>query len=38
MLRILTPLLKLFTAKQSIAVVSESLESLGGTGYMEVSF
>jgi len=37
MLRILTPLLKLYTAKQSIAVISEGMESLGGTGYMEDS-
>jgi len=37
MLRLLTPLLKLYTAKQSIAVTSECLESLGGTGYMEDS-
>jgi len=37
MLRLLTPLLKLFTAKQSIAITSECIESLGGTGYMEDS-
>lgn len=35
MLRLLTPLLKLYTAKQSIAVVSEVLEAFGGQGYME---
>jgi len=35
LLRILTPLMKLYTAKQSIACVSESLESLGGQGYIE---
>jgi len=35
MLRILTPLLKLYTAKQTILVVSEAIECLGGTGYME---
>jgi len=36
LLRILTPLLKLYTAKQAIAVTTEAIESLGGTGYMEV--
>ena len=35
MLRLLTPLLKLYTGKQSIAVCSESIECIGGTGYME---
>ncbi len=35
MLRFSTPLLKLFTGKQSIYVVSECIESLGGAGYME---
>ena len=35
MLRLLTPLLKLYTGKQSIAVCSESIECVGGTGYME---
>ena len=35
LLRILTPLMKLYTAKQSIACVSEGLESLGGQGYIE---
>ncbi len=34
-LRILTPLAKLYTAKQSIAVTSEALESFGGAGYIE---
>jgi len=33
--RIVTPLLKLYTGKQAIAVTSECIESLGGTGYME---
>jgi len=35
--RLLTPLLKLYTAKQAIAVSSECIEALGGTGYMEDS-
>ena len=35
LLRILTPLAKLYTAKQSIACASECLESLGGQGYIE---
>src|SRR3989344_3173304 len=35
LLRILTPLAKLYTAKQSIAVSSEVLESFGGAGYVE---
>jgi len=35
LLRILTPLIKLYTAKQAMAVVSEGLESLGGQGYIE---
>jgi putative acyl-CoA dehydrogenase len=34
-LRLLTPLAKLYTAKQSIACVSEILESFGGAGYIE---
>lgn len=34
-LRLLTPLVKLYTAKQAIAVVSEALESFGGAGYVE---
>ncbi|XP_064392364.1 acyl-CoA dehydrogenase family member 11-like [Halichondria panicea] len=33
--RILTPILKLYTAKQAVAVCSEGLESFGGQGYME---
>jgi alkylation response protein AidB-like acyl-CoA dehydrogenase len=37
MLRLLTPIMKLYTAKQAIAMTSESIESLGGTGYMEDS-
>lgn len=35
--RLLTPMVKLYTAKQAIAVTSEAIESLGGTGYMEDS-
>lgn len=35
LLRLLTPIAKLYTAKQSIAVVSEVLECFGGQGYIE---
>ena len=35
MMRILTPLAKLFTGKQAVAVASETLEVFGGAGYME---
>jgi alkylation response protein AidB-like acyl-CoA dehydrogenase len=35
LLRLLTPVAKLYTAKQSIAVVSEVLECFGGQGYIE---
>ncbi len=34
-LRLLTPLAKLFTAKQAVAVASEGLEAFGGAGYVE---
>lgn len=34
-LRVLTPVVKLYTAKQAVAVVSEGLECIGGNGYME---
>ncbi len=34
-LRLLTPLIKLFTAKQAIQVISETLEAFGGAGYIE---
>ena len=34
-LRILTPLAKLYTAKQVVAVTSEVLEAFGGAGYVE---
>lgn len=37
LLRLLTPIMKLYTAKQAIAMTSEAIESLGGTGYMEDS-
>jgi hypothetical protein len=35
LLRLLTPLMKLTTGKQAVAVVSEALESFGGAGYVE---
>ncbi|MCA9774249.1 MAG: acyl-CoA dehydrogenase, partial [Myxococcales bacterium] len=35
MTRLLTPLMKLTTGKQTVAVVSEILESFGGAGYVE---
>lgn len=35
MLRLLTPVAKLFTAKQAVAVASEALECFGGAGYIE---
>jgi acyl-CoA dehydrogenase len=35
LLRILTPVTKLSTARQSVAVLSEIVESLGGAGYVE---
>jgi acyl-CoA dehydrogenase len=34
-LRLLTPLAKLLTAKQAVAVASEALEGFGGAGYVE---
>lgn len=34
-LRLLTPMAKLFTAKQAVAVCSEILETFGGAGYVE---
>jgi len=36
-LRILTPLIKLFTAKECMRVVSEGVECFGGLGYLEDS-
>jgi hypothetical protein len=35
LLRLLTPVAKLYTAKQAIAVASEALEAFGGAGYLE---
>ena len=35
LLRLLTPLMKLTTARQVVAVVSEALEAFGGAGYVE---
>lgn len=35
LLRLLTPIAKLLTAKQAVAVVSEALEAFGGAGYVE---
>src|SRR5690606_6940864 len=34
-LRLITPLEKLYTAKQAVKVISEGLEAIGGQGYME---
>lgn len=36
-LRVLTPVAKLFTGKQAVAVASEALEAFGGAGYVEDS-
>src|SRR5687767_11157433 len=35
LLRLLTPVMKLTTAKQAVVVASEALESFGGAGYVE---
>lgn len=35
LLRLLTPLMKLLTARQAVAVASEVLEAFGGAGYVE---
>ncbi|XP_054721904.1 acyl-CoA dehydrogenase family member 11-like isoform X2 [Uloborus diversus] len=35
LLRLLLPVLKLYTAKQAVSVVSEGIEAFGGQGYME---
>jgi acyl-CoA dehydrogenase len=35
LLRFLTPLMKLTTARQAVAVTSEALEAFGGAGYVE---
>ena len=37
MLRVLSPLTKLFTGKEGVSVVSEGIEGFGGLGYMENS-
>jgi alkylation response protein AidB-like acyl-CoA dehydrogenase len=34
-LRLMTPVLKLFTAKEAVASISEGIEAFGGLGYME---
>jgi alkylation response protein AidB-like acyl-CoA dehydrogenase len=34
-LRLLTPIAKLYTAKQAVAVASEAIEAFGGAGYIE---
>jgi alkylation response protein AidB-like acyl-CoA dehydrogenase len=34
-LRLLIPVVKLYTAKQAVAVASEAIESFGGAGYIE---
>jgi alkylation response protein AidB-like acyl-CoA dehydrogenase len=35
LLRLLTPIAKLLTAKQAVAIVSECIEAFGGAGYVE---
>ena len=35
MLRLLTPVAKLYTAKQAVTIASEALEAFGGAGYIE---
>ena len=35
LLRLLTPLAKLYTAKAAVSVLSEGLECFGGQGYIE---
>jgi hypothetical protein len=35
LLRLVTPIAKLLTAKQAVAVVSEAIEAFGGAGYVE---
>ncbi|XP_035234132.1 acyl-CoA dehydrogenase family member 11-like [Stegodyphus dumicola] len=37
LLRLMSPVLKMYTAKQAVSVVSEGLEVFGGQGYMEDS-
>ena len=35
LLRLLTPVAKMYTAKRAVSVVSEGLECFGGQGYIE---
>jgi acyl-CoA dehydrogenase len=35
LLRVITPIAKLLTAKQAVAIVSECIEAFGGAGYVE---
>src|SRR5690606_13020625 len=35
LLRLITPIAKLLTARQAVAVVSECIEAFGGAGYVE---
>jgi alkylation response protein AidB-like acyl-CoA dehydrogenase len=37
MLRLLVPIVKLYTARQGVSVITEGIECLGGQGYMEDS-
>ncbi len=37
LMRLLTPVAKLYTARQAVAACSEGVEALGGVGYMEDS-
>ena len=37
LMRMFIPLLKMFTAKESIRIASEGIEFFGGIGYMENS-
>ena len=37
LLRIMTPVMKLFTAKEAVSFISEGLECFGAMGYMENS-
>ena len=38
LLRLITPLVKLFTAKYSIKNISEGIEAIGALAYMEDSY
>lgn len=35
LLRLLSPIMKLYTGKKTVPVVSEGLECIGGQGYIE---